>query len=235
MTEADLGLKRHAPEPVVVRHVVPGWVWWRTLVPASGAFGSSARKHGVAEPDHQRLRALGDGDLPKAGRSQSHPSNRRRRECLFEMEIGVHGSETHRRSGRSRTVNRTRNRGQEWRPESKARVETKKFQSRGPSPGISDRSWGQSRKSVERRVLTVLGRGPLSRSAISKALGHRSVSGGFKKAIQSLMTEGLIEYVIPGKPNSRLQKYRLTERGRSSPGALPRRGHDDIPVVVLGR
>ena len=42
-----------------------------------------------------------------------------------------------------------------------------------------------------------------------------TVEDEFKKAIQSLMTEGLIEYVIPGKPNSRLQKYRLTERGRS--------------------
>ena len=77
---------------------------------------------------------------------------------------------------------------------------------------------GPESESVEGRVLTLLGRGPLSRSAISKALGHRSVSGGLKKAIQSLMTEGLIEYVIPGKPNSRLQKYRLTERGRSRLG-----------------
>ena len=32
------------------------------------------------------------------------------------------------------------------------------------------------------------------------------------------MTEGLIEYAIPDKPNSRLQKYRLTERGRTHLG-----------------
>ena len=33
------------------------------------------------------------------------------------------------------------------------------------------------------------------------------------------MTDGLIEYAIPEKPNSRLQEYRLTERGRSRLGA----------------
>lgn len=27
------------------------------------------------------------------------------------------------------------------------------------------------------------------------------------------MAESLIEYTIPGKPNSRLQKYRLTQKG----------------------
>jgi hypothetical protein len=29
---------------------------------------------------------------------------------------------------------------------------------------------------------------------------------------------GLLEYTIPGKPNSRLQKYRLTEKGRKMAG-----------------
>ena len=29
------------------------------------------------------------------------------------------------------------------------------------------------------------------------------------------MAEGLLELTIPDKPNSRLQKYRLTEKGRA--------------------
>ena len=70
-------------------------------------------------------------------------------------------------------------------------------------------------ESVGRRVLVLLGQAPMSRSAISNALGHRSVSGSLKRAIHSLMADGLIEYAIPEKPNSRLQEYRLTERGRS--------------------
>jgi ATP-dependent DNA helicase RecG len=34
------------------------------------------------------------------------------------------------------------------------------------------------------------------------------------RAIARLMERGVIEYTIPEKPNSRLQKYRLTEQGR---------------------
>ena len=33
--------------------------------------------------------------------------------------------------------------------------------------------------------------------------------------IRSLVDGELIEYTIPEKPNSRLQKYRLTENGKS--------------------
>ena len=55
----------------------------------------------------------------------------------------------------------------------------------------------------------------MSRSAISTGLGHKSVSGRLNKAIRLLMNDKLIEYTIPEKPNSRLQKYRLTESGKS--------------------
>jgi DNA-binding PadR family transcriptional regulator len=30
-----------------------------------------------------------------------------------------------------------------------------------------------------------------------------------------LLQAGLIEYTIPGKPNSRLQQYRLTDQGKA--------------------
>jgi len=44
--------------------------------------------------------------------------------------------------------------------------------------------------------------------------GYRSRTGNFKKDLQRLVEEHLLELTIPDKPNSRLQKYRLTEKGR---------------------
>jgi ATP-dependent DNA helicase RecG len=40
------------------------------------------------------------------------------------------------------------------------------------------------------------------------------VSGELHKQIKRLLTEDLIEMTLPDKPNSRLQKYRLTRKGR---------------------
>jgi ATP-dependent DNA helicase RecG len=46
-------------------------------------------------------------------------------------------------------------------------------------------------------------------------LGYRQPTGNFKTAIERLLMAGLIERTLPDKPNSRLQKYRLTANGRS--------------------
>jgi hypothetical protein len=54
---------------------------------------------------------------------------------------------------------------------------------------------------------------PLSRQEISTALGERKISGQLNKVISQLLADGLIGYTIPDKPNSRLQKYRLTALG----------------------
>jgi DNA-binding PadR family transcriptional regulator len=55
---------------------------------------------------------------------------------------------------------------------------------------------------------------PLQRAEIAKALGHGKVSGAINRAVKELLNKKLIEYTLPEKPNSRLQKYRLTEKGK---------------------
>ena len=75
-------------------------------------------------------------------------------------------------------------------------------------------------KSLDQRVLALLAVEPLSRSAIAKALGDQSVSAGLNRVIRHLLCDGRIAYTMPDKPNSRLQKYRITQAGRFAwPGA----------------
>ena len=69
-------------------------------------------------------------------------------------------------------------------------------------------------ESLEQRVLLLLRRAPMAKSTISTGLGQSTVSGQLNKMIRSLVDGELIEYTIPEKPNSRLQKYRLTENGK---------------------
>ncbi len=39
-------------------------------------------------------------------------------------------------------------------------------------------------------------------------------TGAFKRTIKELLDRKCVEYTIPDKPNSRLQKYRLTDAGK---------------------
>jgi len=45
-------------------------------------------------------------------------------------------------------------------------------------------------------------------------LGYTTRTGNFKRALKRLSALALIEMTVPDKPNSRLQKYRLTEKDR---------------------
>jgi ATP-dependent DNA helicase RecG len=53
----------------------------------------------------------------------------------------------------------------------------------------------------------------LSKAELSGRLGQKEVSGQLNRVIRILLAQGLVEYTIPDKPNSRLQKYRLTATG----------------------
>ena len=52
-----------------------------------------------------------------------------------------------------------------------------------------------------------------SSQELVEALGYSSRSGHFKKGLQSLIEHKFIERTLPDKPKSRLQKYRITDKG----------------------
>ncbi len=66
---------------------------------------------------------------------------------------------------------------------------------------------------AEVRLLRVITR-ELTRQALQAALGLKGNEHFRKKYLLPALAQGLIEMTIPDKPNSRLQKYRITKAGR---------------------
>ena len=66
------------------------------------------------------------------------------------------------------------------------------------------------------RVLRQLVHGPMSKADLSKGLGQKTISGPLNKVIRLLLADGSIGYTIPEKPRSRLQMYRLTDKGQGA-------------------
>jgi Fic family protein len=69
-------------------------------------------------------------------------------------------------------------------------------------------------ESLEQKVLSILKAGELSKAEISNKLGQKEISGRLNQVIREMLKKQIIEYTIPEKPNSRLQKYRLKEKDR---------------------
>ena len=57
--------------------------------------------------------------------------------------------------------------------------------------------------------------GDMSRAEIQAKLGLKDEKHFREAYLRPAAAQGLIEMTIPDKPNSRLQKYRLTEQGQS--------------------
>ena len=68
---------------------------------------------------------------------------------------------------------------------------------------------------VQRKVLAALKGGDvMSTSELAEKVGISQPKNMRRCYLRLLLDMGLVEYTIPQKPNSRLQKYRLTDKGR---------------------
>ena len=67
-------------------------------------------------------------------------------------------------------------------------------------------------ESVHGRIMMAISSNPLARAEIANAIGHKAITGALRQALADLMNAGLVAYTIPEKPNSRLQRYRGTEK-----------------------
>jgi ATP-dependent DNA helicase RecG len=54
--------------------------------------------------------------------------------------------------------------------------------------------------------------------------GYTSRTGNFKRSMEKLLQGDLLAMTIPEKPTSRLQKYRLTEKGQALLAELEKPG-----------
>ena len=76
--------------------------------------------------------------------------------------------------------------------------------------GVRPQSWPQS---TENKVLSLLFFGDMSRKQLSDKLRIAMKANSLREALDQLMRLRFVKYTIPEKPNSRLQKYHLTEEG----------------------
>ncbi len=73
------------------------------------------------------------------------------------------------------------------------------------------------------RLLGVV-RGEMSRAEIMTALGLKDEEHFRLRYLHAAISSGVLEMTRPEAPRSRLQKYRLTERGRAVSRAMGHRG-----------
>ncbi|KAF1081559.1 MAG: hypothetical protein GQF41_2365 [Candidatus Rifleibacterium amylolyticum] len=63
-------------------------------------------------------------------------------------------------------------------------------------------------------ILKMLVNEPLGKSKIAARLGKSRPNRYLNDLMAQMLKTGVVEYTIPDKPNSRLQKYCLTEKCR---------------------
>ena len=91
-------------------------------------------------------------------------------------------------------------------PQSKSPVEDHRPESGGESGGESE---------IAQQILSILAIGPIGKAEIARELGKAKPNRYLNELMARLVLQGFLAYTIPSKPNSRLQKYRLTAKGKA--------------------
>ena len=71
------------------------------------------------------------------------------------------------------------------------------------------------------RILRLLQSSPHSKADIARAFGKDKPNRYLDEVMKSLLDREQAEYTLPDKPNSRLQQYRLTAKGRALLNQIP--------------
>ena len=74
------------------------------------------------------------------------------------------------------------------------------------------------------RILLLLARQQMGKATLAAALGHKTVSGELNKQVRRLVELNYLAMSIPEKPQSRLQKYRLTPAGAALVASVQNEG-----------
>lgn len=83
-----------------------------------------------------------------------------------------------------------------------------------PESGAESRAESGTESPLTLKTLHILSTKILGKQALAENLGKERPWRYLNELIARMVREGTIEMTIPDKPNSRLQKYRITEIGR---------------------
>ncbi len=90
----------------------------------------------------------------------------------------------------------------------------------GPESGVES----GVESDITRLILVALGSGILGKKELAFRLGKSKPTRYLNDLVRKMLRVGLIEYTIPNKPKSRLQKYRLTPKGQNKLASVQKKG-----------
>lgn len=89
--------------------------------------------------------------------------------------------------------------------------------------GLESRLESRLESGLAARVVLLLIDNAAGKAELAQRLGHKRVSGALHRQIRRLLDQNIIQMTLPHTPNSRLQKYRLTDHARAILAETPPR------------